>query len=363
MKSILFLSLLFFASQNLLSQTPVFLENPGFEDLAQYASVPGGWRSCAFNGESPPDIHPVKNGRFGVDQKPAGGSTYLGLVVRENGTAESIGQKLSAPLAGGQCYEMSIQLCRSDTLISLGRVSREMVNFDRPVVLRIWGGVSPCGQKELLAVSEKVDNFEWEKFTFRFQPTEDLTWVVLEAYFAKPKEKYNGNLLMDEASPFVPINCESGKILADPAAFDHPRFSYRKIIVSVPHTDGYFSSQGNGKYLVNLRLAQSEDVLPALLRQNCERTGFLPHSAELAETLGTGLKELGANAEKFKRKLIVGIYSENGRLAKKRKRKVEKLFAEINLPKAHFEIKTLAAKPTSGWPCGGEGIWLKFSGK
>lgn len=350
---------LLLASQILLAQTPVFLENPSFEDLPQYASVPGGWRSCAFNGESPPDIHPVENGRFGVSQTPTDGETYLGLVVRENGTAESVGQHLSEPLRTGQCYSFSLQLCRSDTFVSMGRVSFQTVNFDTPVSLRIWGGHSPCGKKTLLAASSPVGNTEWEKFTFRIQPEEDVEWLMLEASFTG-NEDYNGNLLLDGASPLVPIDCTTEAPLVDVSEFQTPQFLYRKIVVHAPNPEGFFSYQGNGHYIVNLRLAQSEEILAALLAQNCERIGFRRNTAELNEPLGIGLKEIGVNAEKFSRRLVIGMEGTDARQTKKRSRKVAKLMREINLTEENYRIEILAPPYPDGWDCEGGGIKLKW---
>ena len=69
---------------------PIFLKNPSFESLVgTHGFLPFGWDNLGEKGETPPDSQP---NCFGVTQKPAHGETYLGMVVRENGTTESVGQ-------------------------------------------------------------------------------------------------------------------------------------------------------------------------------------------------------------------------------------------------------------------------------
>ncbi|MBK9689556.1 MAG: hypothetical protein IPO65_18055 [Saprospiraceae bacterium] len=67
-----------------------------------------GWNDNGDSLESPPDIHPCN--RFGVTQKPSDGSTYLGMVVRDNNTTEKVYQHLSSPLKKGRLYQFTITL-------------------------------------------------------------------------------------------------------------------------------------------------------------------------------------------------------------------------------------------------------------
>ena len=115
---------LFFVSQNLIAQE-VYTEfnNPSFEDVARPQQPPFAWWDCGFTGETPPDVHPVpKGGIFGVTQLAQEGSTYLGMVVRENDTWESVAQRLDQPLQPNNCYAISIFLCASDTYTSLSLI-------------------------------------------------------------------------------------------------------------------------------------------------------------------------------------------------------------------------------------------------
>ncbi|MEL6944017.1 MAG: hypothetical protein AAFO82_15255, partial [Bacteroidota bacterium] len=90
------------------SQETIRLNNPSFEDFPRHSHVPRGWYDCGFADESPPDIHPqMDGGEFSVNAIPVSGRTYLGMVVRDNGTWEIIGQRLKFPLKTNQCYDFS----------------------------------------------------------------------------------------------------------------------------------------------------------------------------------------------------------------------------------------------------------------
>lgn len=149
---------------------------------------------------------------FGVTQKSYHSKTYLGMVVRVNGSWESVSQKLEKPLTLDSCYVFSIYLCKSEIYESGVRGRNEIVDFTTPIKLRISGGVDYCDRSELLAESALVENIEWEKYSFTFSPKKELTFIILEAFFQTPTiEIPNGNILLDNASKIVPIDCEEGK--------------------------------------------------------------------------------------------------------------------------------------------------------
>lgn len=357
---------LFFSwAQTSLSQEVVFLENPSFEDNPRYASVPGGWRNCAFNNESPPDVHPVEGGDFKVIQTPVDGDSYLGMVVRENATAESIGQKLSDTLQAGQCYSFSLQLCRSDVFLSLGRLSREMSNYNTPVMLKIWGGVSPCGKRSLLATSPPIEHLDWKKYTFQFQPEVPLSWISFEAYFTMGTEvAYNGNILLDDASPILQLDCKSLEPIADINQIDIPEYSYQK--VSAPKSnfsDAFFSTQGGGGFWVELRVLKSKSELEGLILENCSRAGFAFGSSELDDPQAIGLKEIAVNVFRFKdQRLVVGMPALDKKLTKKREKNLRRAFREIGLTQRQYRIELLSQFQAGEgtWLCGQKEIWLKL---
>lgn len=168
-----------------------------------------GWYDCSelqFPSETPPDIHPIN--AWKVTTPPSDGKTYLGMVVRDNDSWESISQRLRQPLQEGQCYSFSIDLSRSDNYVSGSRVTQRIENYTEPTVLRIWGGTGVCGHHELLAESSVVKSLEWTRFEFEFQPGRDVNYFTLEAFYEVPVLiPYNGHLLLDNASDITRIPC------------------------------------------------------------------------------------------------------------------------------------------------------------
>jgi outer membrane protein OmpA-like peptidoglycan-associated protein len=189
------------------SQDAIYLTNPSFEDFARHSMLPKGWSDCGFPGESPPDTQP--SGDFGVTFPPTDGKTYLGMAVRDNETWESVSQRLSKPLRGGQCYEFSLHLARSRFYVSISRIKGDEVNFNRAVKIRIYGGTSPCSKNELLDETGMVSEANWMQYNFKFKPRADYSYVVIEAFYETPVLfPYNGNVLVDNASAIKPIDCD-----------------------------------------------------------------------------------------------------------------------------------------------------------
>lgn len=209
------------------SQKTIELRNPSFEDTPHAGNNVksiSGWRDCGafyFDNESPPDIHLGMNEKFtnnntffNVNEKATHGYTFLGMVVRENETHEAVGQKLSSSLEAGKCYSFSIDLSRSKDYISPYNPGVDNINsknFTTPVVFVIYGGRSICNIKELLAESIPVENTSWKRYEFEFRPSENYSHIILGVYFDTSNEEsaYNGNLLLDNASSIMEINCTS----------------------------------------------------------------------------------------------------------------------------------------------------------
>ena len=197
-------------------QKVIELNNPSFEDFPRPGVPPRGWFDCGrmdFPNETPPDIHPIHDNTFGVTQTPFDGTSYLGMVVRENDTWESVSQKLEYPLKEGKCYIFSIYLSRSDSYTSAIRGKDGKVKFKEPLTLRIWGGNGYCEKAQLLAESDEVYNTIWEKFTFYFTPNEKVKYIRLEAFYkSRNYLSPNGNILLDNASPIQLISCDDEEI-------------------------------------------------------------------------------------------------------------------------------------------------------
>lgn len=183
------------------------LINPSFEDMPRHSKAPRAWSDCGFKGESAPDIQP--SGIFSVTKPASDGNTYLGLVVRDNDTWESVGQELTKPMEKGKCYSFSIALCRSELYVSISRLSDQTANYTTPAKLRIYGGNSFCERKELLAESPMIANTRWQDYNFKLEPSKNYTFLILEAYYKTPTlVPYNGNLLVDNFSDIKVSICK-----------------------------------------------------------------------------------------------------------------------------------------------------------
>jgi hypothetical protein len=214
LKSTLLLFLFFSINTNAQVEE-IQLTNPSFEDFPRPGQQPRGWFDCGdinFPLQTAPDVHPsMVNGIpiFGVTQQSYHGNTYLGMVHRENGSYESVAQRLKSRLLMGNIYSFTLSLCTSENYESAIRKGENIVDtdFTTPVFLRIWGGIGFCGKQELLAQSPVIDNLGWKEFTFFLEPkSEDISYIVLEV---ASDELVNGNLLIDNASSIRMENIES----------------------------------------------------------------------------------------------------------------------------------------------------------
>lgn len=187
----------------------VLLDNPSFEDRPGPNRAPQGWYDCSyqFPGETPVDVQP--SGSWNVTRVAQDGETYVGMVVRENNTWEAISQKLKGVLLKDSSYQFEIMICTSDQYLSATRESAwdgKKYNYTTPAKLVIWGGDKLCDRREILAESGVIKSNRWEKHSFILKPVEDVTCITLEAYYINDEiEPYNGNILIDNASAFVPL--------------------------------------------------------------------------------------------------------------------------------------------------------------
>jgi hypothetical protein len=204
-----FLCLSFFVFLNLNAQR-ISLLNPSFEGTPAHSRTPKHWVNCGSPGESPPDIFPERQYVFGVNKRPYAGSTYLGLVTRDNDTWEAVATNLTEPLEANVCYRFSIAIARSPEYRSLSRATRREANYTDLTRLRIWGSNGNCQQEELLAESPLIEHFDWQLYTFVMKPLKNsYASIILEAYYPDNLLKpTNGHLLLDAASAFDRLpNC------------------------------------------------------------------------------------------------------------------------------------------------------------
>ncbi len=178
----------------------IYFNNPSFEDTPQHSKAPQGWTDCGFLTESPPDIQP--NSTLNTYQPAFDGRTYLALVVKDNGTWESVGQQLSRPMKPRQCYELAFFAAHSTRYISTSRKTGRVTDYKGPVILRFYGGFDYCDRKQLLAKTEAITDPAWNFFSLLVVPNEAFDYLTIEAFF-QPGDRYayNGNVLLDRLYP------------------------------------------------------------------------------------------------------------------------------------------------------------------
>lgn len=168
------------------------IENASFEGQPQDATIPEGWLPCAQG--TTPDILP---GPWGVYFEAEDGETYMGLITREDGSFESITQRLSEPMKAGECYTFSFYIAHS----------KSYSGYNLPIKLRVWGSESRCSNDFLIGETGPIAKEEWVKIDFTFHPKKDLHYLVLEAQIMDGLAfYYKGNILVDACSPIKPCN-------------------------------------------------------------------------------------------------------------------------------------------------------------
>ncbi|MFK7946015.1 MAG: hypothetical protein AB8G11_00375 [Saprospiraceae bacterium] len=220
--------MILFIGTLLFGQTEIKLSNPSFEDIAAHSTVPKDWFNCGTNGYSPPDIHSGFSDFFKVNHSSYHEPTYVGMIVRADNSWEAIGQVLEKPMRRNVQYQFSIYLALAENYISLSKTNYFEENFNKPVVLRIWGGSMSCHQGQLLAESVPIDHNDWQEYTFEITPEYDWEYFTLEAFFVDPTGfAYNGNLLLDNCSTLFPYGkIELAKIMDYDALSNDELYDY-----------------------------------------------------------------------------------------------------------------------------------------
>jgi len=304
-----------------------------------HSELVSGWEDCGkyrFPRETPPDIHPTPDQLFGVKQKAVHESTYLGMVVRENKTWESIGQTLSQPINANQCYIFRIKLSQSPAFKSLllNHEKEGEKDFTEPIVLRIWGGEEGYEKSELLAVSPKIKNEDWLNYTFKFSPKNNYKSITLEAYRAKGGPVFpNGNILLDHASPLVPIDCDLDKNLM--ADFDW---------------SPYELSLNNLKTPNDLRWYVASQSFHLRFRSN----------GEFSERGKKNIQRIVAAMSQFPNQKL--LFYIDGKKKLKHNKYIKKVKTQFNLeklPKRQYEVRKMKSKDyKKGWILKGNGFYI-----
>lgn len=167
---------------------PLKLTNASFEGYPHDAITPEGWKECGI--DSSPDIMP---GPWGVYQKPTDGSTFVGLITRENNSWESMGQKLAKVFKKNKCYKFKVDLSSSPAY----------AGYSKPTCLRVWLSNESCQRAKLVVSSTLIDHYEWKTYEFMFSTDQEYKFILIECYYKQPAlNYYRGNLLIDNFSVF-----------------------------------------------------------------------------------------------------------------------------------------------------------------
>ncbi len=141
---------------------------------------------------STPDILP---GFWGVYNESSEGNSYIGLITREDGTWENIGQRIRGGVKKDECYKFQIDVAHSDTY----------EGYNLPIRLRIWGGTTRCSKDQLLGEIGPVKNSEWQTHDVQFYAKQKINYIILEAYYMKGlMTPYKGNVLIDNITEMTP---------------------------------------------------------------------------------------------------------------------------------------------------------------
>ncbi len=167
------------------------LLNPSFEGEPQDATVPTGWLPCQPG--TTPDILP---GVWGVYQEASHGNTFVGLITREDGSWESIGQRLKTPLEAGECYTFSLDLAYSGTY----------AGYNLPLKLRIWGAEAKCGKDLMVWESPMIKHRSWKRYKVEFVTKKKVNYILLEAFYSEGRFSHRGNILIDNISSIQGCN-------------------------------------------------------------------------------------------------------------------------------------------------------------
>lgn len=166
----------------------ILLRNGGLEANWQVGFQMEAWG--AWGKGATPDVLP---GQWSISKLPVEGRSYVGLIVREDGSKEGIVQKLDRPLEAGQCYYFSMALAHLP----------DYAGFILPCSIRLKGRQGNSGKVIELAMSPLITHEQWVYYTLEFTPSKTVDQVIIEASYAPGvKKPYRGNILVDHMSSF-----------------------------------------------------------------------------------------------------------------------------------------------------------------
>jgi len=181
-----------------LSQSANLLKNGSLEDSR---SKQGEWIFPKIKNNHPDAFYAFAEKLWNVDKQPYDGSWYTGLVVRDDGSFEVLGQKLKNRLVANKKYLVSLYLCTSTKMTSFSPLSNgQEVSFGKALNVRISIGNS-YKMSRIILETGAVTNEEWMEYTFEIQPDVDVKCFWIEsAHLTGYEGAYNGNVFVDMVS-------------------------------------------------------------------------------------------------------------------------------------------------------------------
>jgi len=202
-----------------IAQKDIPFANPSFEgkpmkgvmEFGMYSPLLKEWKDCGvyeFPLETPYDLHP--NNYWEVSKSAQDGNTYVGLVVRDNESWESISQKLTHPVLKDVCYSFSYNASVSRNYWSPTREELDKeINYTTPCILSFFAGDEICSTKYYLGSSPLITNNGWMTFEISFSVPENCQFFYIGAdYEFEDSKAYNGHVLIDNLSNLTVVPCE-----------------------------------------------------------------------------------------------------------------------------------------------------------
>lgn len=266
------------------------LSNPSLEGVPQANVPPLGWGAC--NQFSTPDTQP---GFWRLNLPASDGRTYVSLVTRGNlgpyaNTVEAMDTRATSPFVKGKEYKISIDLAFSKDWGHTIDFTDDLLLYDTPAKLRIYGGRQSCDKAEVLWESPPIDHVDWKTYNVTFKPVAlDVEYLVFEAEYTG-STPYFGNLLIDNvkvdpcttASPIQTIGFEKDICLGDSLKLDAttPNGIYlwntgsQEASITVRETGTYVATVSNGcvtqafAYVVGVSACQCYVDVPNVFTPN-----------------------------------------------------------------------------------------------
>ncbi|MFM9951826.1 MAG: hypothetical protein ACKV1O_28100, partial [Saprospiraceae bacterium] len=134
------------------------------------------------------------------------------------------------------CYQLEIYLARSDTYLSVSRLTETKANYTTPAKLQVFGGFNNCDGGQFLAETPVIRHTDWKRYVLQFEPAiEAFDYLIFQVYYDESiPHPYNGNILADRLSALTLVDCGTlPKRKNEPA----PLFAERKAPFYQPQFD------------------------------------------------------------------------------------------------------------------------------